>query len=722
MQPSREGTLAAFTELEKAIDASRTGLLRYDTKSAMDADESQPEGQLAYVYDDTTPANNTVYQWDGSDWVVSTWYFDAVAGVVQPLVDDAEAAQVAAEAAAADAIEAKVTMGYDGPVAFGRAPYATGASVGSGVTRIHPVPFGVRGRILSVKVQVTVVELGRLKIVRIEDDGTVSYVAECAKDDWSVGENTLTADDFPDLPGGVVEPNMTFAQYEPGTMRFATVAGSAGDSWSFSGNLTGSNETVNTSSTTKLIAHFEFDELVADRVTRLEEAAQGLELSPQTNWQQKTVFVNSSIAWSVPGTRLIVRQPHVCRSKGDSLFAFVQGMDGSSDSSESAGLFSRSDDLGATWTAQAELLQAITNVSGTDYEDSIHNISSVYHPGTDRHWVFYKVIRQNAETNSLGDTLRMVYYDYADDEWYGAAGTPLTLPINYDDAIDGDYLGADASPPNTSGIVKQIGYGTTGVDPEAESGVGASGIGDAWFPMRVTPSGETARGLQLIRFNNSWTPGTTEPFEIVLAPSILSATHPGTGQTTAMELGEITMAELPNGNFWIAGRSFLNAAPCIIVSPDGETVLDHYWDANLYGQVATISSVVLGGLNDGQPYRLVLSKSRVVWPDGQSTASERIGIGLHLATHLDTNGRPVFDRSTGQLFPEREYAIYDAEGNPLISDWGQQTNATALCDLTPIGGSPVAGLMLDKRMVSPSNTVQINIATPIVRVGIGNFQ
>lgn len=82
------GSLLATT-----LSSIGAGILRYETKAAMDADNDQADGQLAYVWGDATAANNKVYQNDSDTWVEAAWYFTAVAGVVQPLVDDAEAAR-----------------------------------------------------------------------------------------------------------------------------------------------------------------------------------------------------------------------------------------------------------------------------------------------------------------------------------------------------------------------------------------------------------------------------------------------------------------------------------------------------------------------------------------------------------------------------------------------------------------------------------------------------
>lgn len=96
--------------LETALSSVGAGLLRFATVALMDADTTQADGVLAYVYDNNgDPADpaNGVYQWDdgASDWVAASWYFAALADVVQPLVDAAESAATAAgdsETAAAE--------------------------------------------------------------------------------------------------------------------------------------------------------------------------------------------------------------------------------------------------------------------------------------------------------------------------------------------------------------------------------------------------------------------------------------------------------------------------------------------------------------------------------------------------------------------------------------------------------------------------------------------
>lgn len=97
-EPDKAAIRAAFDQLAVAISALGGGLLRFETKALLDADTTEADGQLAYVYDDAVAENNTVYQSVGGVWTEAAWYFDAVAAVVQPLVDDAEAAAATSQA------------------------------------------------------------------------------------------------------------------------------------------------------------------------------------------------------------------------------------------------------------------------------------------------------------------------------------------------------------------------------------------------------------------------------------------------------------------------------------------------------------------------------------------------------------------------------------------------------------------------------------------------
>ena len=59
-----------ITSLEGTVGASR---LSYETKALMDADNSQPDGTLAEVWNDTTTTNNGLYGRTGGAWVKSSY-------------------------------------------------------------------------------------------------------------------------------------------------------------------------------------------------------------------------------------------------------------------------------------------------------------------------------------------------------------------------------------------------------------------------------------------------------------------------------------------------------------------------------------------------------------------------------------------------------------------------------------------------------------------------
>lgn len=88
--------------LETVLSTIGSGILRFATVAARDADTGQADGTLAYVYANNGSPNdpaNGVYQWKQSTlgWVAAEWYLDSIAQVVQPLVDATEAIRVQTE-------------------------------------------------------------------------------------------------------------------------------------------------------------------------------------------------------------------------------------------------------------------------------------------------------------------------------------------------------------------------------------------------------------------------------------------------------------------------------------------------------------------------------------------------------------------------------------------------------------------------------------------------
>lgn len=101
--PSREGVIKAFEEFYAYVGGIVAGFTSYETKALMDAVVDADDGTQARVWGDPTPANNAIWISNGGVWSKDTDFYNQIAAVVQPLVDEAEAAQTAAELAASNA-------------------------------------------------------------------------------------------------------------------------------------------------------------------------------------------------------------------------------------------------------------------------------------------------------------------------------------------------------------------------------------------------------------------------------------------------------------------------------------------------------------------------------------------------------------------------------------------------------------------------------------------
>lgn len=79
-EPPKADIRALGAVIDATIAALATGVLRYATKAALIADTSKPNGSIAYVYADPTPANNTYYQFSttGNVWSIAQWFLDAI--------------------------------------------------------------------------------------------------------------------------------------------------------------------------------------------------------------------------------------------------------------------------------------------------------------------------------------------------------------------------------------------------------------------------------------------------------------------------------------------------------------------------------------------------------------------------------------------------------------------------------------------------------------------
>lgn len=99
--------------LEAALVAASGNLRPFATVALMDADVSQADGALAYVYDNNGSASdpaNGVYQWDdgATDWIVAPWYFATIAALAAPIA----AGLVTPEALALIAAQPGFNAGY----------------------------------------------------------------------------------------------------------------------------------------------------------------------------------------------------------------------------------------------------------------------------------------------------------------------------------------------------------------------------------------------------------------------------------------------------------------------------------------------------------------------------------------------------------------------------------------------------------------------------------
>jgi hypothetical protein len=200
-KPDKDEINAALDRLETELSAIGAGILRYETKTLLDADTDEDDGQLAYVWGDSDPYANTVYQSEDGAWSAAAWYFDAVAAVVQPLVDDAEAAATAAAAAAVAFTEFRDnTLSIQREVLIGRAAddfTASNAALAAG-TWIFLTPFE-HAKVLDELTVTTHAGGGTLTILRFSESGG-TYTEEEASAaialDGSAGLQTFDSDDF----------------------------------------------------------------------------------------------------------------------------------------------------------------------------------------------------------------------------------------------------------------------------------------------------------------------------------------------------------------------------------------------------------------------------------------------------------------------------------------------------------------------------------------------
>jgi hypothetical protein len=86
--------------LDAAIASAIQGMAAYSTKTALLASPVPANGTQTRVFADPTSTNNGVYVYNGS-WAIDTGFYSQLATIIQPLVDQANAAASAAAASAA---------------------------------------------------------------------------------------------------------------------------------------------------------------------------------------------------------------------------------------------------------------------------------------------------------------------------------------------------------------------------------------------------------------------------------------------------------------------------------------------------------------------------------------------------------------------------------------------------------------------------------------------
>jgi lysophospholipase L1-like esterase len=192
-EPVKAEIRAAFDRLASAISSIANGLLRYETKALLDADTDEDDGTLAYVWGDSDPYANTVYQWNGASWEAAPWYFDAVAAVVQPLLDDMDVALAAAQAAQEAAEAAAEAMTVTDLQTFG---YTDTTAAGTNVTGNFALQIGVathNGTLTSIQAVVSAVGDGGASVIVVREGEIHSITAVTVTD---TGTQTFDSGDF----------------------------------------------------------------------------------------------------------------------------------------------------------------------------------------------------------------------------------------------------------------------------------------------------------------------------------------------------------------------------------------------------------------------------------------------------------------------------------------------------------------------------------------------
>lgn len=141
-KPSKAEITAIGAALDVAIASAIQGMAAYSTKTALLASPAPANGTQARVYADSTSTNNGVYVYNGS-WVIDTGFYNQLSTIIQPLVDQANAAASAA-ATSASAL-AKLPKPYPSNGNFAGGVVGSSASITAPITPLTDTLFNGYG-------------------------------------------------------------------------------------------------------------------------------------------------------------------------------------------------------------------------------------------------------------------------------------------------------------------------------------------------------------------------------------------------------------------------------------------------------------------------------------------------------------------------------------------------------------------------------------------------
>jgi hypothetical protein len=223
-EPSREGVLAAFSELERAVSGAVAGIVYYATGTARAADTARPVGTIGKAENEPN-----YYRREGDGWVIDNSVYDGVAGLVQPLVSQAEAARDEAAALVA-------------PFLTSLKPAAERLSDGSyyEATDLHyRWSVGVQsgsGEDVAADINVSAVQFDVELSASVDKIGLRVFSRPTSPDTYDVKpgsgvDDVLLHEDLKDLPS--LNLTATGAPLQPLLYRFPTFATQAGFTYLF---------------------------------------------------------------------------------------------------------------------------------------------------------------------------------------------------------------------------------------------------------------------------------------------------------------------------------------------------------------------------------------------------------------------------------------------------------------------------------------------------------